>query len=127
MRPGSAETADNPTDDLDLFVYEHGTSNLVDLSASGSGDEQVTLVDPAAGTYDVYVNGFAGVGAYHISKFVVDSADLGNLTVTPNPASVTTGVPTTLTADWTGLDPAKRYFGVINYTGTDSFTLFSVN
>jgi len=122
-----SETADNASDDLDLFVYEHGTSNLVDLSASGSGDEQVTLVDPAAGTYDVYVNGFAGVGTYHISLFVVSAADAGNLTVTPNPASVTTGVATTLTADWTGLDPAKRYFGVINYNNTDSFTLFSVN
>jgi len=32
----------------------------------------------------------------------------------------------TLTAHWTGLDPAKRWFGVIDYTGTDSNTLFSV-
>ena len=116
--------ADNNSDDLDLYVYQGG--NLVDLSASGNADEQVTLVDPAAGTYDVYVNGFAGVGAYHISNFVVDSASAGNATVTPNPAAVTQGVPTTLTANWSGLDPTKRYFGVINYTGTPNFTFFSV-
>jgi hypothetical protein len=111
-------------DDLDLFVYKGGV--LVDLSASGSADEQVTMIDPAAGTYDVYVNGFAGNGAYSISNFVVGAASAGNGSVTPNPAAVTQGVPTTLTASWIGLDPAKRWFGVINYTGFDVFTLFSV-
>ncbi|MFL5669448.1 MAG: S8 family serine peptidase [Chloroflexota bacterium] len=114
----------NDSDDLDLYVYKAGT--LVDLSASGSADEQVTLVDPAAGTYDVYVNGFAGTGAYAISNFVVPTAAAGNATVTPNPASVTQGTPATLHANWTGLDPAKRWFGIINYTGTDTFTFFSV-
>ena len=116
--------ADNNADDLDLFVYKSGV--LVALSASGSADEQVTLIDPADGTYDVYVNGFAGTGAYHISNFVVGAASAGNGSVTPNPAAVTQGVPTTLSANWTGLDPAKRYFGVINYTGFDVFTYFSV-
>ncbi len=117
--------ADSNTDDLDLFVYKAGV--LVDLSASGSGDEQVTLLDPDAGTYDVYVNGFAGVGAYHISNFVVPATPAaGNGTVTPNPAPVTQGTPATLSANWTGLDPAKRWFGVINYTGFDVATYFSV-
>jgi hypothetical protein len=119
--------ADDNTMDLDLFVYKGGS--LVDLSASGSGDEQVTLVDPAAGTYDVYVNGFdthGGSGPYHLSNFVVPSAAAGNASVTPNPASVTQGVSAPLTANWSGLDPAKRYFGVINYTGTQSHTFLSV-
>ena len=118
--------ADASSDDLDLFVYKGGTDTLVDLSASSSGDEQVTLIDPAAGTYDVYVNGFAGVGAYHISNFVVPAASAGNGTVTPNPDPVTQGTPSTLSANWTGLDPAKRWFGVINYTTTNVFTYFSV-
>src|SRR5262249_9382094 len=68
--------ADDNTMDLDLFVYQDG--NLVDLSASGSADEQVTLVDPAEGTYDVYVNGFdthGGLGTYHLANFVVPTAD----------------------------------------------------
>jgi hypothetical protein len=115
------------TDDLDLFVYLNGT--LVDLSASGSADEQVTLIDPAVGTYDVYVNGFAGNGAYNIANFVVPQTDAGNASVTPNPAPITQGVPATLTANWTGLNPAMRWFGVINYIdGVDvlGLTLFSV-
>ena len=55
---------------------------MVDLSASGSADEQVTMIDPAAGTYDVYVNGFATPGgstSYGLSNFVVSSADAPNL------------------------------------------------
>jgi len=114
----------NNTDDLDLFVYLSG--HLVGLSASGSADEQVTMIDPAAGTYDVYVNGFAGDGVYKLSNFVVSSASAGNASVAPNPAPVTQGTPAALTASWTGLDPAMRWFGVINYTTTDVFTLFSV-
>jgi subtilisin family serine protease len=119
--------SDDNTADLDLFVYRGGT--LVDLSASGSADEQVTLIAPAAGTYDVYVNGFATPGgstSYHLSNFVVDAADAGNGSVAPNPVAVTQGVPVSLTASWTGLDPAKRWLGVLDYTGTGSVTLLSV-
>jgi subtilisin family serine protease len=122
----SLDSADD-TADLDMFVYQDG--DLVDLSASGSADEQVTMVDPVAGTYDVYVNGFSTPGGstnYGLANFVVPSAPAGNASVMPNPAPVTQGEPTTLTASWDGLDAAKRWFGVINYTGTTSYTLFSV-
>jgi hypothetical protein len=119
--------SDDDTADLDLFVYRDG--ELVDLSASGSADEQVTMLDPEDGDYDIYVNGFTTPGgstSFHLANFVVPAADAGNASVTPNPAAVTQGVPTTLTASWTGLDPAKRWFGLVGYTGTDTVTLFSV-
>jgi subtilisin family serine protease len=119
--------SDDDTADLDLYVYKAGV--LVGVSASGSADEQVTLLDPADGTYDVYVNGFTtpgGTTSYHLANFVVPSADAGNASVTPNPATVTQGEETTLTASWSGLDPAKRWFGLINYSGTSSYTLLSV-
>jgi subtilisin family serine protease len=122
----SLDSADD-TADLDLYVYLDG--EFVDLSASGSADEEVTLLDPDEGTYDVYVNGFTTPGgstSYGISNFVVPPASVGNASVSPNPAAVTVGEPLTLTANWTGLDPAKRWFGVINYAGTTSFTYFSV-
>ena len=70
--------SDDDTADLDLFVYKGG--ELIALSASGAADEQVTLLAPEAGTYDVYVNGFAtpgGATAYHQSNFVVGSASRG--------------------------------------------------
>jgi subtilisin family serine protease len=119
--------SDDDTADLDLFVYK-GTT-LVDLSASGAADEQVTMLSPEAATYDVYVNGFATPGGstpYHQSNFVVGPATVGNGTVTPNPASVTSGTPTTLTANWTGLDMAKRWLGLIEYSGATDVTVFSV-
>jgi subtilisin family serine protease len=119
--------ADDNTMDLDMYVYRAGT--LVGLSASGSADEQVTMLDPAAATYDVYVNGFDthGVtGNYHISNFVVPSTSAGNAFVTPNPASGVQGDSLTLTANWSGLDTSMRYFGLINYSNTSSATLLSV-
>jgi hypothetical protein len=61
-----------------------------------------------------------------LANFVVPSGDAGNASVSPNPATVVQGTPTTLTASWTGLDAAKRWFGVINYSGTSSYTLLSV-
>jgi hypothetical protein len=118
--------SDDDTADLDLFVYRGGA--LRALSASGAADEQVTLLAPAAGTYDVYVNGFATPGGstpYHISNFVVPETDAGNLTVTNN-VPVTTGVPVTLTASWSGLDPAQRWLGVVSYAGATDVTLVSV-
>ena len=41
--------------DLDLFVFEAGTANLVGQSAGGTSEELVDVEDPAAGDYDVYV------------------------------------------------------------------------
>ncbi len=123
----SLDSADD-TADLDLYVYRAGT--LVGLSASGSADEQVTMLNPTAATYDVYVNGFATPGGsttYGIANFVVPDTSAGNASVTPSPASATQGVPLTLTANWTGLDVAKRYFGVIKYSGATNVTYFSVN
>jgi Fibronectin type-III domain/Subtilase family/Bacterial pre-peptidase C-terminal domain len=120
----SLDAGDNNAD-LDLFVYQSGA--LVSLSASGSADEQVTLLAPAAGTYDVYVNGFATPGGsttYALSNFVVPTADAGNLTVTD--VAVVTGVPATVQASWAGLDPAKRWLGVISYAGATDVTFFSV-
>ena len=84
---------------MDQYVY--GAGQFVQGSASGSADEQVTLIAPEAGTYDVYVNGYGTPGgstSYHLSNFVVPSASAGNATVTTNPADGTVGVPLTLTA-----------------------------
>ena len=90
--------------DLDLFVYRGGV--LVALSASGAADEESTMLDPVAGPYDVYVNGFATPGGstpYELANFVVPNAAAGNATVSPASQPVSTGVPVTLTAGGTGL------------------------
>ena len=124
----SLDAADD-TADLDLFVYLNGA--FVDLSASGAADEQVTLLAPAAGTYDVFVNGFTTPGgstSYGLANFVLPPVDAGNLTLSPNPVPppATLGDTSTVTATWSGLNPALRYFGAINYAGSDVITFVSV-
>ena len=126
--------SDDDTADLDLFVYVEDGDDLVfvDLSASGAADEQVTLRDPAEGTYHVFANGFTtpgGTTSYLFSSFVLGAADLGNLALTPDPvpAPAVLGEASTVTAAWTGLDTTKRYFGVIGYAGSDVVTFFSMD
>jgi hypothetical protein len=122
-------------DDLDLWVYrvnDDGDEELVDLSADGDADEQVTLVDPEPGTYVAYVNGFAtpGGGGYVWSQWVVGSADAGNASVSPTSTPVTIGQKVTFTVSWSGLDTAKRWLGFLNLgNGTEDIggTVVSVN
>ncbi|WP_109508881.1 S8 family peptidase [Nocardioides speluncae] len=119
--------ADDDTSDLDLFAYVDG--EFVALSASGAADEEITLVDPLAGTYQVYVNGFATPGgstSYQLANFVVGAASAGNATVAPASTPVTIGDPVTLTVSWFGLDPAKRWLGAVQYENSDEVTLVSV-
>lgn len=107
------------TADLDLFVYKDG--QFVDLSASGAADEEVTLLDPQPGTYDVYVNGFAtpgGTTSYGLANFVLPPGDLDNSGIAPDEAAVQVGEPVTFTASWSDLDVTKRWLGVITYAGT---------
>jgi len=117
------------TADLDLFVYLDG--EFLDLSASGAADEQVTLLAPDPGTYDVYVNGFATPGGstgYSLANFVVPPVDAGNSTISPNPVPPPgeLGTPSTVTVSWAGLDAAQRWLGVISYSGSDQVTYLSV-
>jgi hypothetical protein len=128
-RRGSRSTPPTTRRDLDLFVYLDG--DLVDLSATGGADEQVTLLAPADGTYDVFVNGFATPGGsttYTLYNFVVPSTDAGNTTLSPDPVTppAELGDQSTVTASWAGLDASKRWLGVISYAGTDDVTLLSV-
>ena len=107
--------------DLDLFVYKDG--RFVDLSASVAADEEITLLSPLPGTYDVYVNGFTTPGGstqYRLANFVVARGDLANSDITPDTAAVRTGQGTRFTASWAGLDPAQRWLGVVIYAGTTS-------
>ena len=111
------------TDDLDLYVYYGGQQ--VALSASASGDEQVTLTDPAPGDYTAYVNGYDTAtdgGKYAYTDWAV-SGPTANLTATDN-VPVTAGTPVDVTATWTGLSTDKRWLGFVSYgSGTDRTVL----
>jgi subtilisin family serine protease len=106
--------------DVDLFLYEAGTSNLVAQSAGGSAEETIRIEDPPAGTYDLYVVLFgAATGQTSVTVptylWALTGTAAGNLTATPASQAVTAGTPVTVTAAWTGLTAGQRYLGRIAY------------
>ncbi|MER7009292.1 S8 family peptidase [Dactylosporangium sp. NPDC000555] len=103
--------------DLDLYVYQDG--KLVGRSDGGTADEEVPLTG-GSGTYQVYVVQFAlpsslteQVVKAHL--FLVGSPLTGNLTVTPKLRPVSPDQSMTFDVNWHGLDPAKRYLGMIEF------------
>jgi hypothetical protein len=122
--------AEDDADDLDLYI---GVGDaLVASSATGAADEQVTLTRPAAGTYDVYVDGYddaQGEGAipFTLTNWVLPKGDQGNLTVSPDPIQVTAGERFRYTAAWRGLAIDQRWFGYVNYVGRRERTYITIN
>jgi len=130
--------AANKAGDFDLTVYRYNAAGtglvaVAGQSATGSADERVDLVAPAAGKYLVEVVNFANapgetVGAYTATTFVVTPATTaGNLTVTPNPVPVTQGQKSTFTASWSGLTSGTPYLGLLSYDGALAPTVLSVS
>ncbi len=123
--------ATDDTADLDLYLY-NSAGDLVALSATGSGDEQITWAGVPAGEYTVYVHGYAGPSpaAYTLTTYVVGSTSEGNLTVTPGAAAVTLAEETLFTFAWSGLDTTSSYLGWVGYRRageTIGLTLVSIN
>ena len=119
-----ASRSDNGAADIDMEVYGPD-GELVAVSAGPTGSESVTLFSPAAGQYQVYVYPFADPPSlpstqYQYRAFAV-GPDLPNFSVSPASATVTEGVPRTLTVAWTGLSSGTPYLGYLEYpdgTGT---------
>jgi hypothetical protein len=123
------DSTDN-ANDLDLYLF-NDAGELVALSATGSGDEQVTWPGVPAGDYTIYVHGWGGSSPadYTLTTYVVGSADEGNLTVTP--ASIPVGVAedATFAFEWSGLDADSSYLGWVGYErsgDTIGLTLVSI-
>ncbi|HST65046.1 MAG TPA: S8 family serine peptidase [Mycobacteriales bacterium] len=105
--------------DVDLFLYEAGTSNLVAQSAGGSAEETIRIENPPAGTYDLYVVLFGAAPGQTsvpvpVNLWNLDGTAKGNLTATPASQAVTAGTPVTVTATWSGLAPG-RWLGRVSY------------
>jgi subtilisin family serine protease len=106
-----------PGTDLDVYVYQDG--KLVGRSEGSTADEEVPLTG-GSGTYQVYVVQFAlprqlteQVAKAHL--FLVGSPLTGNLTVAPKLRQVVPDQSMTFEVAWHGLDPARRYLGLIEF------------
>jgi hypothetical protein len=71
----------NPGSDIDMCVFLGATQ--VGSSGSGTSAETVDLVNPAAGTYTVVVQGWGVVGSspFKLHTWLLGSATEGNITV----------------------------------------------
>ncbi len=111
--------------DIDLYVYQGGTTTLVRSSTGPTGEERVDLANPAAGDYDLYVDLFAlasGVTSQPVSAFAwpLGTTAAGNLTVSPGSTPAAIGSPIQLTASWTGLTAGTRYLGRLSFSDGSS-------
>ena len=73
-------------------------------SGSGTSAEEVNLLNPAAGTYTVVVQGWGVVGSspFKLHTWLLGSAAAGNMTVTA-PASATVGATGAINLAFSGL------------------------
>ena len=113
----------SPASDLDLYVFNSG-GTLVAASTGGTSEEEANLPLPvAAGTYTVWVHGFAVTGTANFTLFtwVLGSTAAGNMTVSA-PATATIGTTGTISLTFSGLAPATKYLGSVAYGGTASST-----
>lgn len=103
--------------DLDVFVYQAGTTTLVARSTGGTAEEEANLPAPAGGAYDVYVDLFAGAKeqAVKLDHWELQKPE-PNLTVSPAAQDVQVAAQTNVTATWTGLTTGTRYLGQLHYS-----------
>ena len=77
------DTNVTPASDLDLYVT-NSAGTVVGASGSGTSNEQVNLLSPAAGNYTVWVHGFGVTGTANFTLFqwLLGSTAAGNMAVT---------------------------------------------
>ena len=104
-------------DDLDLYVFDGGGA-FVDSSGSGTAEEEVNVVNPAAGDYFVVVHGWQTDGPdsnYTLFSWTLDGADAGNMTVS-GPASASVGAVGNVDLTFGGLTAGVKYLGAVDYS-----------
>jgi hypothetical protein len=107
----------NPGSDIDLCVF-NAANALVGSSGSGTSAEEVNLLNPAAGSYTVVVQGWGVVGSspFKLHTWLLGSTAAGNMTVTA-PATATIGGTGTISLAFSGLTAGTKYLGSVAYSG----------
>lgn len=117
LRFATYDTGDG--DDLDLYLYNPQGQNIA-LSGNEGSSEQISLHNPAAGTYYLFVHGYdiaepdTPVTVY---DWKLGTADAGNLEVTA-PASAKTAQTSTITVTPSSGLTTGKWLGSVAYGGT---------
>jgi hypothetical protein len=123
--------------DVDIYLYRVNGSGLTPVaqSAGSTPGENITLNDPAEGTYELYVDLFAAPSAslpltVNPNTWVLAPTPAGNFTASPASQSVTSGGKPTVTLNWSGLTTPGHWLGRVEYgdgTNVIGSTLVNVN
>jgi hypothetical protein len=108
--------------DLDLFVYNGAFR--VGFSAVEGSNEEVTLTNPGAATYTVYVHGFDVNGStnFTLHSWVIGQAE-GNVTITAAPGAAAIGATASIGLSFADtLLPGTSYLGTVSYSGVPTLT-----
>jgi subtilisin family serine protease len=112
--------------DFDLVVFNPAGQAL--LSQTASASESISVPNPAAGVYTIFVNLYASPNS-QATKASVDAAVLGagvgNATATPNPLRLGNGQSGTVTLQWKDLAEGS-YIGRLTFAGSSAPTFVSV-
>ncbi|WP_144876435.1 S8 family serine peptidase [Microbacterium sp. 1.5R] len=128
------DSSDDTGSDLDLTVYRVVSPDDLQYyerwqSATGSADEQVTVVAPTAGTYLVVANVYATSApmTWDMTYAAVQPEGDGSFTANPNPISAVRGEKTSYDLSWTGLTAGTRYLGLVQYGDSAVRTVVTVD
>ena len=108
--------------DLDLYLYRCDASwtclTVVSYSGNITSREEVNALNPIAGNYAVFVEGYAtsNPSTYTLFSWLLGGADAGNMIVTA-PTTAILGGTGVIDLSFTGLLPGTKYLGSIAYDG----------
>ncbi len=107
-----------PGSDVDLYVF--GPSGaFVAGSGNGGSDEEVNVLNPAPGTYYVFMHGWGlptGTSPFKLHAWALGSTAAGNMTVTA-PAAAEVGTTGEIAISTSGLAAGTKYLGSVAYDG----------
>ena len=120
-------------DDIDMILLNPANAVVASSLKAGS-DEQVQLLNPAAGTYKVCLGGYQLANNtssdFNLSTWVVGTADKGGSFRLSMPGTAVMGGTPTVSLSWSGLAQGKRYLAgmrFINAGATLGTSVLAVN
>lgn len=128
MPPGATEEGA----DLDLFLYDPDGKQVA-ASTNGGTDELIEIVNPAPGTWKLYVHGWLTSedgSNYDLFNWVVSATPGGNLSINSAPSSATIGTTGTIEVGWTGATAGEWHLGAVSHSdggGVIGLTLVEVD
>jgi hypothetical protein len=107
----------SPASDLDLYIFDPAGQQIGSSSGTTS-QEEVNLLNPAAGTYYALVLGYATAdpSTFTLFTWALGSADAGNMVVSA-PVTAVLGGTGTIELTFSGLVAGTKYLGSVAYAG----------